>query len=319
MSLWLSCYITIGKYYFEHVHELSIVKSRKRIANTATIKLPNRYSGEFLCNHIKGGDPVSISIGYNDELREEFVGYISEVEFNTPVVITCEDEIYNLKRRKPTAKSWPSTTLAEVLKYLVPDATLTGVPDVTLAPFYVYADKSVASALQELRDNFGLEINFRGKNLFVGVPLTEPDAANAETVIYDIEKNVIDPRLNFRRAEDVRIKVNAKSITADNKVLTAEAGDADGSSTTMHFYNITSVAELQRQAEEKLKVLKYDGFRGSLTTFGLPYVEPGNVARIIDRRFDNIRTGSYFVDSVETTFGVNGFRREVEIGRRAAS
>lgn len=319
MSLYLTCNIKIGRYLFDSVHEVTIAKSRKQVTNTAVIKLPNRYSADFLCNKINGGDEVIISLGYNDNPREEYRGYVAEIELGAPVTIRCEDEMYKLKRQKPKAESWPSVKLTQVLKHLVPSCKLEGVPDITLAPFYVYADKSVAAAIQELRDNFGLEVNFRGNTLFVGVPLTETDAANAEPVIYDLERNVIDPKLNFRRAEDVLIKVNAKSITADNKVLTAEVGDTEGSQTTMHFYNITALAELERQAEEKLKVLKYDGFRGSLTTFGLPYVEPGNIARITDRRYDGARTGSYFVDSVETTFGVNGgFRREVTIGRSAA-
>jgi hypothetical protein len=226
--------------------------------------------------------------------------------------------MYKLKRVRPQAKSYESTTLKDVLRYLVPDITLVDIPDVTLSPFYIYADKSVAAALQELRENFGLELNFKGKSLFCGVPLTEKDAAKSEVVIYDLDRNVIDPRLNFRRADDVRLRVQAKSITADNKVITVEVGDDDASTTTtLHFYNITVKAELTRQAEEKLKVMKYSGFEGDITTFGIPYVEPGMIAKIIDKRYDNLREGKYFIDSVNTTFDMNGFRRNVKIGRRA--
>lgn len=318
MSLSLTCDIKIGETRFSGVNEVSIGKTRKQIANTATIKLPNRFNADFLVNKIKGGDIVTILLGYNNELKEEFTGYVRDITFSSPITIECEDEMYKLKRVKPKAKSFDSTTLKDVLKYLVPDITLVDIPEITLSPFYIFADKSVAHALQELRENFGLEVNFVGKKLFVGVPLTQGAKVNAPEVVYNLELNVIDPQLQFRRKEDVRIKVEARSITGDNKVLTATVGDDDASTTTtLHFYNITVKAELERQAEEKLKAWKYDGFRGAITTFGLPYVEPGWVAKIIDRRYNNSRSGKYFIDSVTTTFGMNGFRREVEIGRVA--
>jgi len=317
MSLSLTCDVRIGNYRFDGVNEVVVTKTRKQIVNTATIKLHNRYGGEFLVNKIHGGDRVAIKLGYNGELRDEFTGYVRDITFSSPVVIECEDEMYKLKRVKPKAQSFPSTTLKSVLKYLVPNATLVDVPDITLAPFYVFADKSVAHALQELRENFGLEVNFNGNQLFVGVPLTQGDKVDNE-VVYNLDLNVIDPKLQFRRKEDVRIKVEARSITGDNKVVTATVGDDDASTTTtLHFYNITVKAELERQAEEKLKAWKYDGFVGSITTFGLPNAEPGWVAKIIDKRYNGIRSGKYFIDSVKSTFGMNGFRREVEVGRVA--
>lgn len=319
MSFVLDCNITIGKYRFDGVSEVQIVNSRKQLGNTASIKLPNRWSGKFLCNVIQGGDEVSIKLGYNGELREEFVGYVKDVAFNTPVEINCEDEFYKLRRIKPTAKSFPSTTLKELLSYLVPNITLIDIPDLTMPNMQVYGDKSVMFALQQLRDSYGLEIYFKDKKLYAGVPLSEKSSVASEVVNYDLERNVIDPKLNFRRKEDIRIKIKAISITSDNKVITPkkDIGDDDASTTlTLHFYGITNVAELERQAEEKLKVMKYDGFEGSLTTFGLPYVEPGMIAKITDKRFDGAREGKYFCDAVTTSFGISGFRREVKIGRK---
>lgn len=317
MSFVLDCNITVGKYRFDGVSEVQIVNSRKQLGNTASIKLPNKWSGKFLCNVIQGGDEVSIKLGYNGELCEEFIGYVKDVAFNTPVEIQCEDEFYTLKRIKPTATSFKSTTLKDVLKHLVPSITLIDIPEVTLVNFQVYANKSVMFALQQLRDSYGLEMYFKDKKLFAGVPLTEKSSVKSEVVIYDLERNVIDPKLNYRRKEDVKIRVNAISITPDNKILKKEVGDDNASTNlTLHFYGITSEAELQRQAEEKLKVMKYDGFDGSLTTFGLPYIEPGMIAKITDKRFDGAREGKYFCDAVTTSFGISGFRREVKIGRR---
>jgi hypothetical protein len=319
MSLSLTCNITIGNYRFSGVNEVTVVQTNKQITNTATIKLPNRHTNQFLVNKIKGGDKVVIELGYNNQLRQEFSGYVRDITFSNPVTIECEDEMYTLKRIKPTLKSFENATLADILKYLVPKATLLDIPEITFETFEVFADRSVAHALQELRENFGLEVNFVGNTLFVGVPYTQLSQANAPEVLYNMELNVIDSGLQFQRKEDVRIRVEARSITGNNEVITATVGDNDASTTTtLHFYGITVKAELERQAEEKLKQWKYDGFKGELTTFGLPYAAPGYVASIVDTRFNGARTGKYIINSVTTTFGQNGFRRAVEIGRALA-
>jgi hypothetical protein len=38
----------------------------------------------------KEGDAVSIDLGYNNKFNTEFIGFVSRVNFTTPVEIECE-------------------------------------------------------------------------------------------------------------------------------------------------------------------------------------------------------------------------------------
>lgn len=318
MSYVLNCRVELGDYLFTSVNSIRIEKSRKTIGDTAIITLPARYSGEFIVNKLKNGDVVKIQVNYvNYPVTTEFEGYISEINPGRPVTIRCEDEMYQLKRKKPTAKSFQSVKLADVLKYLVPECK-TECPDITLSPFYIKKDSSIAVALQQLKDAYGLDIYFRNKILFAGLPYTESSVVSVSPVIYNLDLNVKpNPQLTYKVADSIRMKVKAISVLSNNKKLEAEVGDEDGSVVTLHFYNIKTVAELKKQAEEKLKTMKFDGFSGSINTMGLPYVEHGYTAKIIDNRDANSRSGYYFVDAVTTSFGIQGFNREVFLGRRA--
>ncbi|MBQ4278359.1 MAG: hypothetical protein IJC16_00200 [Rikenellaceae bacterium] len=317
MSFTLSCRIIIGQYEFRYVAETVIEQSRKQMGDRATIVLPSRYKSQFLCNLVKGGDPVIIGLGYDGRIEKEFEGYVSDVSYRQPVQIQCEDGMYIFKRRTPKARSWSSVKLAEVLRYLVGEVELFEVPDITLSPFAIKPGGSVYAVLQQIRDKYGLEIFFRDGKLVVTVPTY---ADSRERVRYDLERNVIDPSLTFRRVDDVRIRVKAVSILPGNKRLTVDVGDMDAASTTtLHFYNVTVEAELRRLASDKLRNLKYDGFSGTLTTFGLPRARKGMIAEIRDARFDGSRSGAYQIDAVKQTFGRGGYRREVSLGRRVDS
>ena len=314
MSYVLTMQADIGKYTFRSLSEVRISRSRSELAATASITLPSEYDSQYLCNVIKGGDRVSIRLGYDGHgIREEFTGYVVDVSQRRPVVIECEDEMYQLKRQHPKAKSWKKVKLVEVIRYLVPGAQLDEVPDVTLSPFSIKGGGSTFDAIEELCDKYGLQAFYQGGQFHVMVPYTD---MKLDTARYDLEQNVIRPDLTYRREGDVRLKINAVSILPSNKKLRIDVGDSDAASvTTLHFYNVTTEAELRRLAQDKLRTMKYDGFSGSITTFGIPYAEPGMTAEIRDRRFSGNRYGRYMIDAVTTTAGRGGFRREVKIGR----
>ena len=314
MSLSLSCRAIIGAFEFDSLADVRIERDRRQLGATATVTIPSIYNEQFVVDNIKGGDAVIIGLGYNGDIRKEFVGYVADLSYSRPVKIRCEDEFYRLKRTTPAARSWKSVELADVLRYLIPDAVLRDVPRVTLAPFAVKPGGNSYTALQKLCDSYGLQAWHDGTAFVVAVPMY---SGAGQVVRYDMQSNVIDPQLEFRRAGDVRVKVSAVSISPDNKRIMVDVGDLDAASTTtLHFYNVSSESELRRLAEDKLSTMKYDGMSGSMKTFGLPYVEPGMTARIRDRRFGSVRIGSYMVDAVTTQWGRQGFSREVTIGRK---
>lgn len=306
----MNAHIAIGAYEFRYVHRVTVESSWKTLADTCTIELPN-VAGQ-LEKAIRPGDAVVVRLGYDGVYAEDFRGYVSSVAPGTPVRIECMDELWTLRQRSIT-KSWRSTTVGEVLRELVPGAVLR-VPEVTLAPFRL--DRvTVADALQVLKDQYGLAVFFRGPELYAGLPygIDSPP----EVYRYHTQRNVASfGSLEYRRAEDVKVKVKAVSIRPDNSRLELELGDSDGELHTLTFYGL-SLAELRQQAEERIGLLKFDGYKGSFTAFGFPNAQHSGVVDLTDGRYPE-RGGRYYIDDVKVTYGPGGYRRDITLGKRAS-
>jgi hypothetical protein len=312
--------IIIKDAIFRRVHDVQIEKSTKTIGATATIKIPATARlerlGEFItevetAKTFDRGDAVLIYAGYNGARRLEFQGYVSRVKPGIPVEITCEDALFLLRRRNLQA-SFRSITLKSLLEYILQGTFIRindNVPGITFSPFYL-RNVSAASALQKLKEEYGLTMYFRSiSELYVGLESAE----DATEVKYRIGENVIDNNLTWRDEDDVRLRIKAVHIKKDNTRVEKETGDSDGELRTLFFYNLPAGADLETIAKDEMGKYKYTGYEGSLTGFLLPNVEPGNVIALEDRQFDE-RNGKYLADKVTTSLSTSGARRTVELG-----
>ena len=115
---------------------------------------------------------------------------------------------------------------------------------------------------------------------------------------------ISDDCLKYQLAEDIKLKVKAVCYYKDGTKIEGELGE-DGSETrTFYYYDVKDAAELKTLAQEELKRYSFDGYRGKIkrSSFRMP---PGDVASIEDKVY-NERSGDYFIESVETTFGSGG-------------
>jgi len=126
---------------------------------------------------------------------------------------------------------------------------------------------------------------------------------------------VIDNDLIWKNEDETKIKLKAISMLPDNKKIEIEVGDSDGEQRTAHYYDLTEKT-LKTIAESEIKKFKFSGFRGGFTMFGSPRIKHGDVIVLKSYKLPE-RNGTYFVDTVETTFGQNGFRQKIELGRKA--
>lgn len=309
------CEVTIGTLKFNYVHSIDIKSSWKTLNDVCEIQLPNQKDMLAAINSMEAGAAVTVKLGYDGDLHTEFEGYLKSVSASQPYTITCWDGMWNLAQQEVTM-SWESTTLKEVVQYLVGDATVSDIPSVTLAPFKLNR-VTKAAALQKLKDEYGLVAYFRGTKLYVGLAYYEQGLGE---YVYHFEKNVQKKgnSLIFKRAEDVKVKVKGISILPDNTKVEVNAGDSDGELRTLHFYDLTE-AELKQQVEDKINLLKYSGYRGSFMGKGVPRPVHGGTAKLLSDVYPE-RNGSYLIDDVHTTFnGQSGFSRKVTVGRLADS
>ncbi len=317
--------IKIGDYTFKQVHNVRIVKSVDLLSDTATIKLPisalfgNKDKGferKSLEEEIKAGMPVSITLAYKDVYeKKEFTGYVAFVKPNTPIIeIECEDAVYKI-RKKRINKNFGKTTLKEVLEFIVAgtEVPLAGdIPEVQFDRFLI-KNKNGAQSLQKLSDEYGLSIFIDDNNkLYAG--LRQLKGAGS-LVRYNLHKNVIKPNLEYRRAEDTRLYVKVIGVQKDNTKIEVIVGDTDGEQRTIHKYNVSSKKTLKEIGEAELSNLRFTGYRGTVTSFLVPYATRGMSAEIIDNNYPQ-RSGTYFVPKVTISFGQNGARRKVELGSK---
>ncbi len=313
--------VEIGNYVFNNIHEIEITKSVEDMSDTAVIKLPTRFkvkqNGEqhFTENAIKVGDKVAITLGYEGKYSGvEFTGFVTKVSPKTPLEIHCEDGLWVL-RRKNITKSWEATTMKEILKEVVKDTPVEladNIPSVKLDK-WIIRNANGAQVLESLKKDLLMSvfINDEGK-LYCGLQqLTNV----AQTVVYDLNYNLVENNLEFKSKEDRKIKIKYTYIDKTNKRQSIEVGDPDGEQRTFHTSVISDTKKLEEMAKAEIEKLKYDGFEGDVTSFLIPYATRGMKAKILDAEHPN-REGNYFIKKVVTTFGTGGARRKITIGNK---
>lgn len=303
---------------FDFVNEIEIAKSRKTLTDTAKVTIARKLSvfrndtngvPVDIKQIIKEGSKIEISLGYDGDLRTEFTGYIARVGAKVPLVIECEDQMWQLKQNSFT-KAWKKVSLSEVISFIYDGPVK--VANIELGGL-VIKQQSTAQVLEALK-KFGMQSYFENGILIV-------DFAGSFTgirteVFYDFQKNIIDNDLVYARKEDIKIKVRAVSKFHNGKKVELVVGDPTGEEHTLHYVNVDK-KDLEKIVKAEIDKLKYNGYKNGFTSFGLPYSEPGNIAVLSDPEYPE-HDGAYLIEAVNTTFGMNGFRRKVSLERKLA-
>jgi hypothetical protein len=182
--------------------------------------------------------------------------------------------------------------------------------DIDLGQFRA-SNATPAQIFQKLKDIYGIYCRMVNKVLVVGLA---SDATDTKVKNFKMEEVCINSNeLQYIRSEDVQVRVKVVSMLKDSTKLEAEAGDTDGEQRTYFVYNVTSQTDLQKMADERVKPLKYTGFRGAFETLGQPYTRVGDYAKITSTVIPE-RNGSYLVSGVKRFGGVTqGYKQTLEL------
>ncbi len=289
----------------------------KLLTDTASIVLPRNvnYFDKYNVREVfRSGDPVTIELGYNGQYVLEFSGYIKRISAGIPIVIECEDEMYHLKRM-PVNISLAKTTLENLLKKIVPGYDINAL-EVDLGA-QRHASTTVSQVLDFLKQEYSLYSYMKGKQLVCGK--VYQDDSDIEPVKLHLEKNIVSNALNYKRAEDVMIKIEAISTLSSGKKISVTVGDDVGELRQLSYYNIDVEAELIKLAETDLKKYKVDGYDGGVTTFGIPYIQHGYKVALQSDLYPD-RAGVYYVEEVVTVFDDSPrYHREVKLGEKVTA
>lgn len=121
-----------------------------------------------------------------------------------------------------------------------------------------------------------------------------------EEVYYDFSLNVESCDLTYRRAEDRKVRVVVKALLPDGKVKEYEVGATGGDRVEIRSAS-SDDASMKQRGETEVKRLSFDGYDGTITTWMIPYCEPGYVAELRDPDYD-YKDGRYYVRAVTTEF-----------------
>ena len=304
-----------GSFYeFDFVNSVEIKSSYENFTDTAKIVLPRKlnFQGKEIFSGasaiFKRGDQVKIELGYFPKLVTRFEGYISFVGGSLPIEIECEDKMFLLKQTTISKYSKAQVSLKTLLTDILPSDIDFNCLDVELGSFRI-SNATVSKILDELKSGYGFYSYFVNGVLNVGLP---NDASDTITEEFPFEMTVIDSdSLKYQEEKELFIKVVAISMQSDNSKKEVTVGDSDGSQRTYYTYNSSDSALLEF-ANLKLSAVKFTGYSGSFLTFGEPFVRHGDIAKLTSVKLPE-RDGNYLISGVNTTFGMEGYRQEIEL------
>lgn len=301
-----------GQVAMRHVSEVELRTSVHDVCQTGTITLPRNVSElqqQQLRTFIRRGDPVQVYLGYDGNLELEFDGFVERVGAETPVRIDLRDALWKVLQQ-PFTKSYKSTHVPTLVKDLVGDGFQVQAMDATIGPMR-FEKATVAAAFKTLKDEFGLVTYLKNGTVFVG----ELYDANAGTATYVEDRNFKSSDLKYRVADDVKLKVTAKSTLRNGDHIEVEVGDKEGEQRTLTYYGIASKEELKKIAEQDMQRFKYDGYEGSFKAFGIPVCRYGDKVELRSPRYPE-RDGTYLAEGSTISFGPGGFERNIKLAQR---
>lgn len=297
------------------VNNISIKSTWKEFVDTCEIKFPKKITKDGspivvgLNSIFTRGDKIKIELGYFPNLETYFSGYISKIETGSPLTLKCENEMFILKQTTLT-KSYKSINLNILIPEIVSDFK-TDVVDAELGSLRL-TKVTPLQVLEEIKKTYSIESFFKDSVLYSGLAYI-PKLTKVFNITF--EKNIIDHSLEWQNEDEIKIKLKAISMKPDNSKIEIEVGDADGETRTGHWYNLNE-KQLKDIATREISKFRFTGFRGGFVTFGNHKISHGDVINLRSNKFPE-QNGYYFVDGVQTEFGMNGFRQNVELGRKA--
>lgn len=325
MSFILNSIITIGPYKFRGVHDVKIVKTVYSFTDTCIIRVPTvlrlKQTGQATTEGVISdsnkifteGMKVTVELGYNGKYNKEFEGFVRRINIATPCEIECEGYVYQL-RAPLTPKTFLNVDYKDIIRYIIAGRgiVLSSSMDKQTAVvnrFIIKTDTGAEALERLMKEMIVLKAIFHGNELYVGLENLLMDS----TVKYKMGYNVIkDNDLKLRNASDVLLQINLVGVSTDGTKKISKVGDNTTNVKKKRTFISTDQATLDKITAEMLAKEKYSGYEGKITAFGLPFCEHSWKCDLSDPRYQE-RAGVYLIDSVETQYGLQGFRRKIGI------
>lgn len=325
--------IEIGKEKFSYIADGEVNSSWKTFTDTARLVLPSKVKKDnktiFIGqnNIFKKGDFATISVGYFPNIGQIFEGYLSKITPREVTEMEFEDASWILKQTNLTV-SYKNISLEDLLNNCLQEAIKKASPNIKeglekikikavsgpIFPAFRLTNVNIVQVLDELKSTYSLTSFFRGQTLYCGLAYN----ADGKKHTFQFQKDILDgDQLEYKKEDDVKIKVKVTSMLENNKKIEVEVGDKEGEQRSIFVYNITNESELRQIGEREKKRLVYEGFFGSFDTFIEPIVKHGDEIEIIDPKNPE-KNGVYYAEAVKPYFGVSGYFQTITLGAKVS-
>lgn len=313
----ISLNITIGgKLAFAVAQSIHIESSVQALSDTAKIELPRAFkqvgnqvdrpvniADKSILDFIKRGDSIKIELGYDGRLKTEFEGYITKIGAETPLLLECEDEMFQLKKAPRITKFIKTGKLLDILKAVVPSKyTIECNADYSIGKWLI-EDATPYNVLEELREKAGIRAYFKNPTtLCVGMVVD----FKAETIHEFNFSETVRRGSSLKFIETPKpLLLSVESKQANGSVLKVSKGEKGGNETVIKLWPNMVKADLQKWLDARHTVAANDGFEGTLDSWCYPRTRPGDSAQLYRPMYeDRHQDGRYFIEAV--TIDVNG-------------
>ena len=313
----MSWNIKIGGYRLKMVEKVSIKRSVELLADTATVTLPATVFNRTISieDKIKVGDAVEIELGYNDDLKTEFKGYLKSIKTDGgSLTLELEDDIY-LFRKSVKDEEMKDASVKKILENICSQVGGFSVScdyDFTYDKF-VINNATGYDVLKKIQDEASPNIYLKDKVLHVHPQYAEIFGEARYDFGKNIEREGTD--LKYKSEDERKFLIVVEGTDETGATVSVEKGVTGGDKMTLKLPGVSSKSSLEQKAQSVLEQKVYTGYEGSFQTWLVPYVDAGYKVAITDPDYE-VKNGTYYVISVETTFSKDGGVRKVTLGKR---
>lgn len=302
-------------YRLETVVAIDIDESVDNLVDTATITLPEAVMNQVLNigDRIGRGSEVTIQLGYDDDMKTEFVGYVLDIVTNdSSLKILCEDALFLFRVGVKNAEMKP-TTMAKIAQSLLNQINssykLVCDYDIAYEKFVIHQATGF-DVLKKLAEETKANIYFNTekKELHIHPPYLEKGGE----VVYSMQVNVEKSSLEYKKAIDRKVEVVVEATNLKGKVESYTAGTTGGDKVTLKVGSV-NLDSLKKIANAELLRRSADMYEGSLDGWLIPFVKPTYSAKIKDEDYPD-KDGTYYVVGVVTSVSEVGCKRTIKPG-----
>ena len=302
------------------IQEIEIEQSVSDMNDKCTVTIPRNikaFNGKSIRDYLTPGDRAYVYFGY-DHLIQEFSGYILDVPATAPMTLELADEFYPLRHNTNT-KSYPAVTLKQLLNDIAPGYKVV-CPTVNLGK-WVIDKSSTYQELKKISEKYWLHSYLVNGTLYCqfrydvrGISpfnhtyyLCDDRTGKTAKLLGSVRSN----DLKYKRLDAIDISVEVYSSPAKGKKIKAVAGSKIKGANLNKLYlpGGVSLKDAQQVADKIFNSISFDGFRGSITGYGVPRTNAGDSLTLIDFDYPDLN-GTYLIEKVKKKYSDKGIERE---------